>query len=213
MPPSLVQAAKNLVNPLTSETTLKPANCHEAVLGWLLISLGYPRPWRLIRLAAARPGFGVQGKTVQFDGLWMWRNIYLSNIRVSQATVGLAQAGDVLCSGMAGCPTHSMVVVERRGAAVLIRGFNNAGTFFHLVPPPGSLVYDSIDRDVADAGMWNVKGGHPNAFGAAGSELYLVKGAFARQAVARAFPWENSSIPVATGARWHFNVIQGWRFS
>jgi hypothetical protein len=208
--PSLVEAAKNLVNPLTAETPLKPVNCHEAVLGWLLISLGYPRPWRLIRQAAARPGHGV-GNPLQFQGDWMWQHVYPSATRVSQATVGMARAGDILCSGTAGRPTHSMVVVERLGAAVKIRGFNNVGTFGHLRPPPGYMQYDNTDRDVADGGMWNVTGRHPNTFGPATVDLFLVRGVGASQAVARAFPWESSTFPVTTGARWHFNVIQGWR--
>ena len=115
--PTLVQAAKNLVNPLTAETLLKPVNCHEAVLGWLLISLGYPRPWRLIRLAAARPNHGV-GNPLQFQGDWMWQKVYRTAIRVSRATVGIAQAGDILCSGTLGRPTHSMAVVEKLATAV-----------------------------------------------------------------------------------------------
>ena len=209
--PTVVQAAKNLFNPLTSEKQLKPANCHEAVLGWLLISLGYPRPWRLLRLAAARPDHGV-GNPRQFQGEWMWKKIYQPATPVSQATVGIAQAGDVLCSGTAGIPIHSMIVVEKLGTAVRIRGFNNAGTFGHLQPPPGYMEYDNIDRDVADERMWNVTRRRPNAFGLASVELFVVRGAVASKAVAKAFPWEKSAYPVTTGERWHYNPIQGWRY-
>lgn len=209
--PTLENAARNQVNPLTAETQLKPVNCHEAVLGWLLISLNYPRPWRLIRLAAARPNHGV-GNPLQFQGDWMWQNIYKSNTPVSRATVGIARVGDVLCSGAASRPTHSMVVVDKTGAAVNIRGFNNAGTFAHLQPPPAYMQYDGIDRDVAADNMWNVTRRHPNTFGPATVDLFLVRNAAARAGVAKAFPWENSAIPVTTGERWHFNQIQGWRF-
>lgn len=208
---TLVQAARNQFNPLTSETQLKPANCHEAVIGWLLISLGYPRPWRLIRLAAARPNHGV-GNPLQFQGDWMWKNIYPPATHVSLATVGIAQAGDVLCSGTAGIPIHSMVVVDKIGTAVRIRGFNNVGTFGHLQPPPGYMTYDGIDRDVADSNMWNVTRTRPNTFGLASVDLFLTRGNVARKAVAKAFPWETSAFPVTKGERWHYNPIQGWRY-
>jgi hypothetical protein len=208
---TLVQAAKNLVNPLTAETLLKPVNCHEAVLGWLLITLGYPRPWRLIRLAAARPNHGV-GSPLQFQGDWMWKKIYPTATRVSQATVGLAKAGDILCSGTMGRPTHSMAVVEKLGTVVKIRGFNNQGTFAHLQPPPAYMEYDNIDRDVADGRMWNVTGRHPNTFGPATVDLFVVRGPAASTAVAQAFPWEKSPFPVTTGERWHYNPVQGWRY-
>jgi hypothetical protein len=208
----LIQAANNQVHQLTEEgAELKPRNCHEAVLGWLLTSLNYPRRWRLLRLAAAQYGQGGPAWP-QFTGPWMWEKIYNPRQLLSRATLANAQPGDVLCSGNWGNVTHSMVVVSRIGNAVNIRGFNNAGTFGHHVPPPLYMEYDAQDRDVAAPDMWGTLGLLPGKFGPAGVALFLVQSNVARQNVARAFPWENSPFPVNAGQRWHYNPLQGWRW-
>ena len=142
----------------------------------------------------------------------MWQNIYQPNTQITPANMATVQAGDVLCSGAFGRPTHSMVVVSVGAGAVNIRGFNNAGTFAHLVPAPVYMQYDSNDRDVAAANMWDVTGHHPNKFGPATVDLFVTAGHVARQNAAQAFPWEGSALPVTVGARWHYNAIQGWRW-
>jgi hypothetical protein len=208
----LIQAANNQNHPLTGEgPELKPRNCHEAVLGWLLTSLNYPRRWRLLRLAAAQYREG-SAAWPQFTGPWMWEKIYNPRQLLSRATVATAQAGDVVCSGSWGNVTHSMVVVSRIGNAVNIRGFNNAGTFSHHQPPPLFMEYDAQDRDVAAPDMWGTLGLMPSKFGPAGVALFRVQCNVARQNVARAFPWENSPFPQNNGERWHYNSLQGWRW-
>ena len=121
----MVQAALNRLNPLTAErNALKPLNCHEAALGWLLTSMGYSRRWRLIKEAAKPRGVG---NPQQFQGDWMWKNIYTQRTKVTQNNIHLALPGDMLCSGATGRPTHSMVVVgvstHPVGSLVKIRGF------------------------------------------------------------------------------------------
>jgi hypothetical protein len=107
-----------------------------------------------------------------------------------------------------------VVSVTAGGAkpVVNIRGFNNAGTFITLVPPPGYMQYDCIDRNVADPTLWGMANRPRNLFGPATVELFLVRYQNAADNVARNFPWENSPIPVRTAPRWHYNLIQGWRW-
>jgi hypothetical protein len=210
----MVQAARNQINPLTAEgAQLKPCNCHEAVLGWLLTSLGYPRRWRLIKEAAKTHGVG---HPLQFQGDWMWNHIYDPRVRLTQQHVTNARAGDIVCSGVAGRPTHSMAVVHSSsgaaGPVVNIRGFNNAGTFITLAPPPAYMQYDSIDRNIGDPSLWGMANQPQNCFGPAAGELFLVRYEMAATNVAREFPWEGSPLPVRTGPRWHYNALQGWRW-
>lgn len=206
----MIQAARNQVNPLTAEgAATKPCNCHEAVLGWLLTSLGYPRRWRLIKEAAQTHGVGVPR---QFQGDWMWTHIYANPPRVTREHVTNAHPGDIFCSGIAGRPTHSMAVVSVAAGVVNIRGFNNAGTFVMLNPPPQYMQYDNVDRNVADPAIWGMANQPQNFFGPARAELFLVHYQTAAMNVAREFPWENSPYPVRTTPRWHYNRVQGWRW-
>ena len=211
----MVRAARNQINPLTAEgAATRPSNCHEAVMGWLLTSLGYPRRWRLIKEAAKTHGVG---HPLQFQGDWLWQHIYAAPPRVTRDFLTNARAGDILCSGVSGRPTHSMVVVSSgagpQGPVVNIRGFNNAGTFITCNPRPDYMQYDAIDRNVADAALWGMANHAPYLFGPATVELFLVRYQTAAMNMAREFPWENSPFPVLTGPRWHYNPIQGWRWS
>lgn len=211
----MIQAAMNQINPLTAESaSTKPLNCHEAVLGWLLTSMGYPRRWRLIRNAARTHGVG---NPLQFQGDWMWREIYRQRLPLMRLTVSAASPGDILCSGVEGRPTHSMVVVSKRMGAhnqviVNIRGFNNAGTFITLLPAPGYMAYDNVDRNVADPALWGMANQPADCFGPAAGRLFWVRYETARHNAARMFPWENSPIPSRATPRWHYNPIQGWRW-
>jgi len=204
----LIRAARNQVNPLTAEgADTKPTNCHEAVLGWLLTSLGYPRRWRLIKEAARTHGVGVPR---QFQGDWMWTHIYAAPPRVTRAFLTNARPGDILCSGVAGRPTHSMAVVSVGAGVVNIRGFNNAGTFVMFNAP--YMRYDPVDRNVANPALWGMANQPQNIFGPVGAELFLVRYQTAATNVAREFPWEGSPHPVRTSPRWHYNALQGWRW-
>jgi hypothetical protein len=243
----LINAARNQTNPLTAETDLCPKNCHEAVLGWFLTSMNYPRRWRLIRLAAARhPALaGQPAITRQFTGQFMWDNFYTGHTQqVNCNNIHLhTHRGDILVAGIGA--GHSMVVVENQQIVpapapgnpthhVYIRGFNNIGSFnqllgsptgaapydagYHPVPMNTSTAaaYDAHDRDVANRRLWRSFPANPNLFGfagGAGAPLYVVSFANAENLVAQLFPWENSSIPITVGQRWHYNRIQGWRWS
>ena len=242
----LINAARNQIHPLTAETNLCPKNCHEAVLGWFLTSMNYPRRWRLIREAAKRhPALAGQPEiTRQFTGQFMWDNFYTGHTQqVNFNNIHLhTHRGDILVAGIGAA--HSMVVVENPqpipGAPagtqthrVYIRGFNNIGSFnqllgsanglppydagYHPVPmnTNTAAAYDPYDRDVANPRLWRFLPANPNLFGyagGAGAPLYVVSFANAENLVAQLFPWENSSIPITVGQRWHYNPIQGWRW-
>ena len=113
---------------------------------------------------------------------------------------------------------------------VYIRGFNNIGSFNQLLgsangfPPydPGyhpvpmstrnAAAYDAYDRDVANPRLWHSLPADPNSFGFTGVSIYVVSYANARNLVANLFPWANSPLPVTTTPRWHYNLVQGWRW-
>ena len=214
---SLEMAAKDLVQPISGDPENAPRTCHEGVVGWLLIALGYPRAWQLLRRVGNRFPAG------QVNFQWMWANLYQGNSApLTNATVQTtAMPGDVLWSGTPNYPIHSMVVVSRVAsvapgvpAIVNVRGVNNFGTFNasalarHLPPPPAVMVYDIYDRDVAHPTMWAA--GAP--FGPGPNCLYHVPGFIAKMRVAQAIPWESSQIPIRNGARWHHNPFQGWHW-
>ena len=186
---SLVNAARNS-NAMQSLGRNKPKNCHEAVLGWLLISLNYPQPWDLLRLAAPKGT-----NPPQFTGSWMGKNIYTATFPVTQNSVvqhqavGAPREGDILFCGNPGYASHSMVVVYRTALEVKIRGFNNEGTFRGCVPRPVRMEYDAIDRPVHDDKLW--KNGFQ--FGAAGECLFRVRHSDACQRVAELFPYSGST--------------------
>src|SRR5215467_5691392 len=186
---SLVNAARNS-NAIQALGSNKPKNCHEAVLGWLLISLNYPMPWDLLPLAAPR------GTTTrQFTGEWMCKNIYTVATKVKQNPMGnktpvdRLREGDILFCGNRGYASHSMVVVYSNALEVKIRGFNNEGTFRQCVPRPVRMEYDAIDRPIHLNEMW--KDG--SRFGAAGEFLFRVLHSHACQRVAELFPYSGST--------------------
>jgi hypothetical protein len=221
--PTLIQAAKNQIHPLTRQSeNLKPKNCHEAVLGWFLTSMNYSRRWSLIRKEADR-SFG-NLLTPQFTGQWMWDNIYSQTpymLLDSDNISLLCDPGDILVVGIGAA--HSMVVVSSSynwhaalPGYVNIRGYNNIGTFGPLLigapPVPGfpPAQYDDNDRDVADARLWSGPGPPQTQFGMGVAPLYKVRYHYARYLIAHLFPWEGSEIPMHTSPRWHYNIIQGW---
>lgn len=249
--PRLINASRNQIHPLTAESNaLCPKNCHEAVLGWFLTSMNYPRRWRLIREAAKRhPAFAGQPQiSRQFLSTWMWTDFYTGHTRqVNFNNIHMnTSQGDILVVGLG---QHSMVVVQNpqpipgvvypapagtQTHRVYIRGFNNIGSFnqllgsatgyapydagYHPVPmnTNTAAAYDAHDRDVANPRLWpslTAPAPNPNRFGFTGVSLHVVSYAEARNLVAQLFPWKNSPIPTTTGQRWHYNRIQGWRWS
>ena len=154
--------------------SLKPHNCHEAVLGWVLIanfaplrsvdplSQGEPRAWLALRSLAERYG---QARPKQLTGAWMGQHVYARGFSRVQPLPGrdgttsslftnsTFSVGDVLFMGSPQAPHHSMVVVQKNGAQALARGFNNAGAF------GGPLFdWDSTLRDVTDSARWDKQG-------------------------------------------------------
>jgi hypothetical protein len=129
-------------------------------------------------------------------GSWLNSYIYVINTRVRQQDLApggnpmfLPQPGDILFTIQGGITAmHSMIVVQSTANNLLIRGFNNHGTFNYPAqnPPAPAGSYDNNDRNVCDANLWNATDG----FGAngAGAELRWVKYANAasrmRQALA-----------------------------
>jgi Domain of unknown function (DUF4157) len=225
----LRQAARNEINRLTDESDkLKPKNCHEAVLGWFLTSMNYPRRWSLIRKAAEKfAPTHAGGGNKYFDGYWMWYKIYTEHIPLDFDNVGiLSDEGDILVVG--NLAAHSMVVVDKspiypnihvpnhgwQTHHVYIRGFNNSGTFSQLLPapyPPQGMKYDNNDREVTDSRVWGAIAGGVG-FGQFNAPLYKVRHQYARIKIADLFPWEGSEIPMHTSPRWHYNPIQGWTY-
>jgi len=149
---------------------LKPHNCHEAVLGWLLmakypslrdvheLSQGVEKAWLTLRSLAERYGTGAPK---QLTGAWFGQHLYdrgFVRVRPNPRpqppfTAAILLVGDVIFMGNRNAPHHSMVVVEKPGNRVLARGFNNAGAFGG--PYMG---WDPVLRDIADLTRWDAQG-------------------------------------------------------
>jgi hypothetical protein len=167
---------------------LKPHNCHEAVLGWVLsakyaplrvidpVSHGVAKAWLTLRSLAERYG---QTSPKQLTGPWMAQHLYRRGYTRVAPPLGRGgtpspqfarstfSIGDVLFMGNPAAPHHSMVVVEINGEQALARGFNNAGAF------GGPFMdWDSILRDVTDSARWDVQGRFMANNGP--SELYAI---------------------------------------
>lgn len=162
----LVTAANGSV----PRNVLKPHNCHEAVMGWLLmgkyptlrnvdpLSHGVEKAWLTLRSLAEKYG---SGSPKQLTGEWMGRNIYNRGfIRIKPLapphppfTAAIFLVGDVLFMGNPRAPHHSMVIVKKTGNQVFARGFNNAGAF------GGPFMgWDPVLRDIADITRWDGDG-------------------------------------------------------
>jgi len=216
-PNRFVSAALNRYDPIPVDPKLKPRSNQEAVLGWLLASLGYPRNWKLLRkfcelmaMEEWRTSFWMP----LHEG-WMMRRIYAPPFPVTRSSVkGLAQKGDILLVNAV--HLHSMVVVDTSGAdKLLIRGFND-----RFLWSDAPQFYDPIDRDVLDPDMWDNDG---TAFGyrmGTRYQLLLVKYHLAAINTAKQVPWEGSEYYYPPKDRyekdffhrWHYNLIQGWRY-
>ena len=173
----LINAARNQINPLTTESNdLCPKNCHEAVLGWFLTSMNYPRRWRLIRLAAEQhPDLAAQPAiTRQFTGQFMWDNLYVAHTQqVNFNNIGVqTNRGDILVLGIGAA--HSMVVVDvqpipglvhpalpgTQTHQVHIRGFNNYGALSQLLGsasgfPPYDAGYHQVPVSTGGAAAYD----------------------------------------------------------
>lgn len=147
--------------------TLKPHNCHEAVLGWLLmakypalrnidpLSQGVEKAWLTLRSLAERYGGNVPK---QLTGQWFGQHLYhAGGTRLLKPPGGptvpfppLSLAvGDVIYMGNPAAPHHSMVVVQVTGPQALARGFNNGGAFGGPF-----MQWDPTLRNVLDITRW-----------------------------------------------------------
>ena len=158
------------VNGSVPANDLKPHNCHEAALGWVLmakyptlrivdpLSHGVEKAWLTLRSLAERYG---SGHPKQLTGVWMAQHIYNRGIIKIEPryppgppfTNASFLLGDILCMGSRMAPHHSMVIVQKNGAQVLARGFNNAGAFGG--PYMG---WDPVLREITDMGRWDRAG-------------------------------------------------------
>lgn len=143
---------------------LKPHNCHEAALGWVLmgkyaslrnvdpLSHGVEKAWLSVRSLAQRYGANAPK---QLTGPWFGQNLYHQGaVRVQPPVTGASfQVGDVVLMGNPQAPHHSMVVVQTSAVVALARGFNNAGAFGG--PYMG---WDPLLRDLADPTRWDANG-------------------------------------------------------
>ncbi len=153
---------------------LKPHNCHEAALGWVLmakyptlrqvdpLSQGVPKAWLALRSLAERYG---TGNPKQLTGAWMGQHIYHRGFtrvmplppsggqRLSPFTHASFLVGDVLFMGQRAAPHHSMVVVAKNGTQAMARGFNNAGAFGGPY-----MDWDPALRDMTDPERWDAQG-------------------------------------------------------
>lgn len=158
--------------------TLRPHNCHEAVLGWLLMakfqSLCQPDPmaqgvekaWLSLRSLAERYGTGTPK---QLTGPWIGQHLYRgAGTRLMRPPGGptvpfppnTLSAGDVIYMGNPAAPHHSMAVVRVHGPQAMARGFNNGGAFGGPF-----MEWDPTLRDVLDTTRWT-----------AGSQFMAVNG-------------------------------------
>jgi hypothetical protein len=178
-----------------------PRNCHEAAMGWLLAAENYSSPWKLMRYSMNT--LVAPATTAS----WLQAHVYVPHVKMSRVdTLGGGNAtyapavGDLLfIQPGATPPVHSMVVVGAVGPGgahgILVRGFNNAGTFNYpgvvSHAPPGG--YDAINRDISDINLWDRTGW---GFGAnnAGAELHLVRYNVAAAAIRNALVhWTHSN--------------------
>src|SRR5215470_11459867 len=142
---------------------LKPRNCHEAVLGWLLQAKnsqfcqpgegGVEHAWWVLR--ALSESHAENAHQPQLTGAWVARHLYYGQHvqRILRNSAPFLLEGDVVFMGNRRMPHHSMVVVQRRNTQRLARGFNNAGAF--AGPYMG---WDPMLRDLADGGRWTRNG-------------------------------------------------------
>jgi hypothetical protein len=143
---------------------LKPHNCHEAVLGWVLqakypalrnvdsMSHGVEKAWLTLRSIAERYG-GAFPK--QLTGQWVAQNLYKGAVFKVSPPIrsSTLSAGDIVFMGTRNNPHHSMVVVKVADGQVLARGFNNAGAF------GGPFMgWDKELRNLADKERWDLSG-------------------------------------------------------
>ncbi len=203
-----------------------PRNCDEAVLGWLLASLEYKRPWKLVRVAANRAGgstaadgasdalaaYRAQPESgFEFSGDWMMKNIYQTRTAVVRNTLPQwVRPGDILLVFTGFSLVHEMVVTEVSNDGqwhVKIRGFNNKAIW-----PQAPFGHDPLNRDVARPEVWNPTGSKFLTAQHRPTDLVRVKYDDAAAAVAHALPWESAEIATRQGPRWHYNFINGWRW-
>ncbi len=168
-------------------------NCHEFVLGCLLHAEYFtPNNWQLLRAIASQ---FLMPNTV---ATWIATHIHqprrvLVRADVTNPGAMAPRPGDILFTSRLASNNiqHSMIVVQGVVAVaaagpgavpavptMLIRGFNNAGTFNDPTMPgglaasAGAGVYDNTDRDIAHGYLWDPPGLNQQ-FGVPGARLFL----------------------------------------
>ena len=145
---------------------LKPRNCHEAVLGWLIHGkLAAPRDsdqaWKTLRWLANRYGEETPNMPKQLTGRWFGRRVYDDEgTRIVRSgppgtpfPPNTVAAGDVLYLGDPRAPHHSMVVTRVENSRAWVRGFNNAGAFGGPF-----MQWDPDLHDILDPERWTRDG-------------------------------------------------------
>ena len=148
---------------------LKPHNCHEAVLGWVLmgkypslrvgdaLSHNHPKAWMTVRSLSER--YGVRGPSgeKQLDLEWFGKTVYREGFgRVQPPFLAASfMLGDIVVFHHPRNPMHSMVIVEWEAAPLRFgaRGFNNEKS----VGGP-YMEWDPVVHDLARAQNWNAQG-------------------------------------------------------
>ncbi len=154
--------------------------CHSAAMHWGFISLGESgnSANNIINLLSSAICQACSSKTYEGEtGLhgtisneWYGHNVCENDaIQIgSLRDFENVRPGDVLISGNASAPSHSMIVVNKSNNQINIRGFNNQGTFpFDGAP---RAAYDPYDRDVSSSSNWTDE----NGFGPYGANLYYI---------------------------------------
>ena len=178
-----VQKLVSAVNAGVPMDELKPHNCHEAVLGWLLRSkISDERfnvdAWLAVRALAKKAG---SANPKQVTGEWMGRNIYHAHSRQVAPPFGAHSLvlGDVLSFGQH-APHHSMVVVRKNGTRAFAMGFNNAGVFGQRQ----RMVFDGTSHEVTDGDFWDSNNQFKGANG--GCDLFAMDARLAATALEKA---------------------------
>ncbi len=139
--------------------------CHEAALYWELKEQNYQYPDRLLEaiITVTRIGIGTC-----IPPAW-YNRLYQGALRINgrDELRNNVAVGDVLITGTAAQPSHTMVVIKNSKSGLrwrtFIRGFNNYGTLG--TGPAAAYGYDNNDRDIDKDKFWHQAGGNNYVFG------------------------------------------------
>jgi hypothetical protein len=129
-----------------------PSVCHEYVL-WRVMqeSLGMSAKRATQGLEALRKAHAAAGMSI--DAAWYGQHITTAGTQVDEVSVSNGAVGDVLVLPILQNPMHTMIIEQKAGNDVYIRGFNNFLTLY-----TGAYLQD-------DPTPRNLHGGLPEAVG------------------------------------------------